>query len=179
MVKINTSDLGYSHTKTSVFIKIIIRICFLPITIEDDRRISFKLMSKKTLAFGIIYFGCYFIISFFSIYCLGSEMMTKISEQNKIETFSVFSSSISTVSLIFPLVLAKALDQEYFQNFYDDQLTFPKQGIKTIIAFFGFIIGSVLAVSGYIMHLDMPIQNGVKIASTTLLRNVFLLSETL
>ena len=170
MVKINTSELNFSPTKNSVFIKVLIKICFLPITIEgNERRISFKLLSKKSLAHVIIYYGFYSLISLSSMSVFDSELLTKISQQNKLETFSVFSVAISSLSLIFPLVLARGLDRIDFQRVWEENLSFPKHGAKTIISFIGIIIGAVAAMFGYLINVQFPVEDTAKIFSMSIL----------
>ena len=173
MEKLETSDRDSPVSKTSVFIRILIRTCFLPITIEEDgRRLIFRFLSWKTLAYVIIYGGCYSLISLLSLSVIDSEILTKISQENTIETSSVFSSSISCVSLLFPLILARGLDQVDLHQVWDGQLTFPRHGVKTIISYIWFILGALTALSDYLMHLGFPSQDILKLVSSSILRNL-------
>ena len=52
-------------------------------------------------------------------------------------------------SLIFPLILAKGLNNVSTKMVLNEQLPFPKHGIKSIISFFGTITGTVAAMMAF------------------------------
>ena len=111
MVKVNTLDFQSSPTKTSVFVKFLIKISFLPITLnEDQRRIRFQFASLKTLIYLIIYTGGFILLNLSSAFIIDSETLEKISARNKLETFSVFSGGVCSLAIIFPLILSRGLD---------------------------------------------------------------------
>ena len=53
------------QTKTSVFIKFLIRICFLPLNIDEETEtLSFKFLSLKSLLYVVLYIGPNILINF-------------------------------------------------------------------------------------------------------------------
>ena len=181
MVKINTAEfrkqLNSRPTKTSVFIKFLIKICFLPITLEEaEGVVRFKLLSKKTLAHVLIYWGLYLLMSIsLSVLSIG-KALSIIAEQNILETFSIAAGNISTVAFIFPLLLSRGLDNMDIRMVWNERLPFPKHGVKAIVSHFLVVIGYFAAFWGYLTPLNIPLETTEKITSTTLLSIKFLKS---
>ena len=120
-------------TKTSLFLKFLINICFLPITFkENDGTVRFKWMSRKTLVHIFIYGGGY-VFCCILVHLVDKDIMEKISEQNVIESLSISSGSITIVAIIFPLVLGAQFHQTDLKMLWAEQLSFPKQGLRGVV----------------------------------------------
>ena len=163
MVQINTSDFNSAPTKTSVFIKFLIKIAFLPLTLEENRRkIQFKFFSLKTLIYLTIYCGGFLLQNLFFLFILDKDTMEKISARNKLETFSVFSCTVCGLAIIFPLLLSRGLNNLNIQLVWDQDLPFPTHGWKTILFYFGAVSGGNAAILGYLLSLQLQSQAFVK-----------------
>ena len=172
MVKINTVESGKQlssrPTKTSFFIKFLIKICFLPITL-DDGMIRFKLVSKKTMAHVGIYWGLLLIImTIYSAYFMDDTVMSKILEQNGLEIFSIMSGLVANISVLFPILLAKGLNNMDLRLVWKERMPFPKYGVIVILAQFLIVIGFFGAFWGYLTPMDIPVDTFDKIASVGL-----------
>ena len=156
MVQINTSDFNSAPTKTSVFIKFLIKISFLPLTLEENgRKIKFKFISLKTLIYLTIYGGGFILLHIFSIFVFDRDIVEKIFARNKLETFSVFSSSLCSLAIIFPLILSRGLNKLNISLVWDQHLPFPTHGGKTILFYFGAVGGGNAALLGYLLSLEI------------------------
>ena len=173
MVKINTAEfrkqLNSRPTKTSVFIKFLIKICFLPINL-DEGVIRFKLLSKKTLVHVVIYWGLYLLITSLDMSILtDDDVMSKIAEQNKLDTFSLLSLWVTNISILFPLFLCRGLNNMEIRMVWTEGLPFPKHGVTTILSHFMVVIGFFGATWAYITSLGIPGDTRDKLASVALL----------
>ena len=106
MVKINTTEfrkqLSSRPTKTSVFMKFLTKISFFPITLDEaEGVIRFKLISKKTLAHVLIYWGLLLLIMSIMGAQMDVKVLSTIAEQNVFETFSIMAGNISYISIMF------------------------------------------------------------------------------
>ena len=88
------------QTKTSLFIKFLIRISFLPLTMDErTETLSFKLISVKTLFYVLLYIGPNVLI-----YCLlpTDTIQEFNANQTPLEAASGYLSLISGLCLLFP-----------------------------------------------------------------------------
>ena len=159
MVKINT-ELHSSPTKLSAFIRFLVKICFLPITIEEEeRKISFRWKSRKTCTYLVAYVLSYILFTMLiATILMNEEVLKKFSEKNIVENLSVFAGSSGGSGLIFPVILARGLDDISLKSVWDKNLSFPKHGVQTIISYFGMIIGSCVGYVGYILQFDLEMD---------------------
>ena len=170
MVTINTTDLNSAPTKTAVFIKFLIKISFLPFSLDDNRKkIRFKFLSRKTLIYLTIYCGGFILLQLFFKFTLDGDTTEKISARNKLETFSVFSPSVCCLAIMFPLILSNGLNNLNIQLVWDRNMPFPTHGGKTIISYFGTVGGSNAAILGYFLSLDLQYQAFLMFAIFSLL----------
>ena len=164
-----------SPTKTAAFVKFLIKICFLPIAFKkDEGKIRFKFMSRKSLVFFIIYFGSFVIMTISLKYIVGDDFFEIIKEKNILETLSVGSNSISGVAIIFPLLLARGLDNMDVGWVSSDLLPFPKHGRKTICSYFGSSFGSNIAMLGYLLQLGQPYEFTLRIVTYSIAVGLFI-----
>ena len=179
MVSINTDERNIfsSPTKTSVFIKFLIKVCFLPVKLEkNEQRVVFRLISKRSIAYIVIYMGLG-ILAFMSMYLfLGPDAFSKISGLNVLEMYSMFSNNIFYMAFIFPLLLAKSLSMINVKMVWNEQLPFPKHGVKTIISYFGSLAGTLTALLGFLLQMDLPPLSVAKVFSLVFTGNLFILS---
>ena len=175
MVKINTAEfrkqLNSRPTKTSVFIKFLVKICFLPITLDEaEGVIRFKLISKKTLTHVAIYGGLYLLItSIDASILMGEDILPKIAQQNKLDTFSLISLWVTNISIIFPLLLSIGLNKMDIRMVWNERLPFPKHGVTAIVSHFLAVMGFFAAAMGYVTALEIPVDTQDKLASVGLL----------
>ena len=158
MVKIDTSEMKrMTRTKTSVFIRFLIKVCFLPITLEEnDQRIGFKLISRRGLAYIVIYIIGLGLMAMLSLNLIVDEdTLSKMADENAVETYSIFFSNIFYISLIFPLLLAKGLNKTSVKIGWNEGLPFPKHGVKSIISYFCSTLGAVAAMVGFLLQFDV------------------------
>ena len=96
-------NVAIKQTKTSVFIKVLIKIGFLPISIDKlTDTITFKFLSLKTLVYIVMYIGPNILINvlwFWSPDAI-SQFNTK---QNLLEVASGWFTMISGLCLLLPL----------------------------------------------------------------------------
>ena len=179
MVSINTDkrNIFSSPTKTSVFIKFLIKVCFLPVKLEkNEQRVVFRLISKRSIAYIVIYMGLG-ILSFMAYgLILDPDAKSKISGENVVETYTMFSNNIFFVAFIFPLLLAKSLSMINIKMVWNEQLPFPKHGVKTIISYFRSVAGAQTALLGFLLQMDLPPLSVAKVFSLVLTGNLFILS---
>ena len=176
MVKINTVEfrkqLKSRQTKTSVFIKFLIKICFLPIT-SDDGVLRFRFLSKKTLAHVVIYWGLFLLLlSVYSSFIMDHTVLSKILEQNSLEIFSIMSGFVCNISILFPLLLSRGLNNMDIGMVWNDRMPFPKHGVSAIVTQFVVVAGFFGAFWGYISPLDIPADTQDKISSVSLFGNI-------
>ena len=178
MVSINTDkrNIFSSPTKTSVFIKFLIKVCFLPVRLEkNEQRVVFRLISKRSIAYVVIYMGLG-ILAFMSGYLiLDPDAFSKISNENVVETYAMFSNHILYMAFIFPLFLAKSLSMIKIKMVWNEQLPFPKHGVKTIISYFGSLAGTLTALLGFLLQMDLPPLSVVKVFVLTSTGKLFIL----
>ena len=174
MVKINTTEfrkqLSSRPTKTSVFMKFLTKISFFPITLDEaEGVIRFKLISKKTLAHVLIYWGLLLLIMSIMGAQMDVKVLSTIAEQNVFETFSIMAGNISYISIMFPLLLCSGLNNMDIRMVWKERLPFPKHGVKAIVTHFGTVIGYFAAFWGYLTPLDIPLETTERITSASLL----------
>ena len=166
MVTINNSGtrgMTPSPTKTSVFIRFLIKVCFLPITLdENEQRIGFRLISWRSLAYVTIYIGLGLLSVVPMNYILDEDSISNWRDGNVVETTTMSLNNILYISLIFPLLLAKGLNNINTKMVLNERLLFPKHGIKNIISFFGTIIGTVAAMIAFFWQFDGSLQDLAK-----------------
>ena len=164
-------------TKTSLFLKFLIKICFLPITFEEnDGTIRFKWISIKTLAHMFIYCGGFVFCCIF-VHFVDTDMIKRISQQNVIESLSISSGSITVVAIIFPLILGRQFNQTDMSMVWDEKLAFPKQGLRTIFSAVGQNIGTNVGIMGFFLQFDLSWKTLFKIQLILFLGN-FSFSKT-
>ena len=164
-------QVGRNSIKTSVFLKFIIKICFLPITLDENAgTIRFKWISKTTLFHLTMNCGLYVLCLIFGNY-LDKDSMKQISELNVIERLSMFSGNIFTVALIFPLILGRQLNNFDMKMVWDEKLTFPQQGLRTIFSFLGLNIGTHVGLMGILLQFGLNLQAIIKIQVFVFLGN--------
>ena len=161
-----------NHSKTSVFLKFLIKICFLPITFEEnERKIRFKWISRKTLSYVVIYCGGYVLFSF-GANIVDTEALRKISEMNVIETLTISAGgSIAMVAITFPLILGRQLNNIDINMIWDEQLPFPRHGLKTIFSSVGLNLGTNVGMFGMFLRFNYSLQSILKVQSVLLLGN--------
>ena len=125
---------------------------------ENCRKIKFKFVSLKTLIYLTIYGGGFILLHLFFIFGLNRDILEKIIARNKLETFSVFSSSVCSLAIIFPLILSSGLNNLNISLVWDQHLPFPAHGGKTILFYFGAVCGGNAAMLGYLLSLEIQSQ---------------------
>ena len=116
------------------------------------------------------------ILAFMSMYLfLGPDAFSKISGLNALETYSMFSNNIFYMAFIFPLLLAKSLSMINIKMVWNEQLPFPKHGDKTIISYFGAVAGTLAALLGFLLQMNVPLQTVVKVFVLTSTGKLFIL----
>ena len=174
-----TGKTTESPSKTSVFIKFLIKICVLPIEIEETgQKISFRFLSKSGLIYLVIYLGLGILMSSFHTYFMDDDLTTQLSQMNSVETYTMFATGILNVSLMFPLLLAKGLNDVNVEMIWDERLPFPKHGVKTIMSFFGSIAGISACSLGVLLQFDITLQSLLKIFIYLVSGNSHLFLET-
>ena len=120
-------QLKSKNSKTSVFLKFLIRICFLPITFdENEGKIRFKWISLKTLLHVVIYCVSY-VLCCFALNFVDKDIVRRIAELNVIEAMSISAGgTISVVAITFPLILGTQLNHMDIKMVWDEQLSFPR-----------------------------------------------------
>ena len=91
------------QTKTSTFIKVLIKICFLPISLDmPTESITFKLLSLKTLVYIVMYIGPNIFINV--LWFWSPDAVNQFNtKQNFIEVASGWFTMISSLCLLLPL----------------------------------------------------------------------------
>ena len=164
-----------SPTKTSIVIRFLIKVCFLPITLEENKqRIGFRLISWRSLAYVIIYIGLGTFLLFSPGLLLlllpaeGRKLMNSTTHEEKftqfragnvLEKFTPYFNQLTHISFIFPLILAKGLNNINTKIVWNERLPFPKHGIKSIISYFGSITGTLISMITFFLQYDVPPQN--------------------
>ena len=91
------------QTKTSVFINVLIKICFLPISLDKlTETITFKFLSVKTLVYIMMYIGPNILINILWFWSPNAINQFN-TNQNFIEVASGWFTMISGLCLILPL----------------------------------------------------------------------------
>ena len=91
------------QTKISIFLNILIKICFLPIRVDmRTETITFKLLSLKSLAYVMMYIGPNILINILWL-CSPDAVNQFNTEQSFIEVASGWFTMISGLCLLFPL----------------------------------------------------------------------------
>ena len=104
------------------------------------------------------------------------NVRSKIAEQNKLDTFSLIACWITNISIVFPLLLSRELNNMDVRLVWNERMPFPKHGVTAIVTHFLFVVGFFAAYLGYISPLDIPVDTQDKLSSAVLLCiNVFLL----
>ena len=165
-------ELKANPSRTSLFLKFLIKICFLPITFEENERvIRFKWISRKTLSYVVIYCGGY-VLGFFCANIVDTDALRKISEMNVIETLTISAGgSIAMVAITFPLILGRQLNNIDINMVWDEQLPFPRHGLKTIFSSVGLNLGTNIGMLGMFLRFNISLQSIVKVQSVLLLGN--------
>ena len=165
-------ELKANPSRTSLFLKFLIKICFLPITFnENERKIRFKWISRKTLSYVVIYGGGY-VVCAFCVNFVDTDTLRKISEMNVIETLTLTSQgSITIMAITFPLILGRQLNNIDINMVWDEQLPFPRHGLKTIFSSVGLNLGTNVGMFGMFLRFNYSLQSIVKVQSVLLLGN--------
>ena len=91
------------QTKTSVFINVLIKICFLPISVNKlTETITFKFLSVRTLVYIVMYIGPNILINILWFWSPNAINQFN-TNQNFIEVASGWFTMISGLCLILPL----------------------------------------------------------------------------
>ena len=87
-------------TKTSIFLKFLIKICFLPVTIDrETETLTFRFLSIKSFLYVLLYIGPSILINFLWSSNAVKEFNTK---QTALEVASGWLSLFSGLCLLFP-----------------------------------------------------------------------------
>ena len=172
MVTIDTTleENNSSPTKTSVLIKFLIKVCFLPISFnKNEERIAFRVISLRCLAYTAIYVGLGILSPLSMRFILNEDTLTKMKDgKNVVQKYTMLSNNIFCVSFIFPLLIAKGLDNINIKIVWNERLPFPKHGIKSIITYFVSVTGSQVALVAIFLQNDVPLQDLARCISVTL-----------
>ena len=91
------------QTKTSVFINVLIKICFLPISVNKlTETITFKFLSVRTLVYIVMYIGPNILINILWFWSPNAINQFN-TNQNFIEVASGWFTMISGLCLLLPL----------------------------------------------------------------------------
>ena len=182
MVKINTETEQFkkqflsSQSKMSVFIRFLVKISFLPVKMEENGKIRFKLISNRALIYLLFYCGLYILITLIStMFNFDQNFLKKIHQQNILETLSVSSIGVCGFSMMFPLLLARSLNNLDTRLVFHDRLPFPRHGLKILISYFCLLTGSFTAMVCYLIHFGM--ENVVRTALSTFPRQYYVFPQ--
>lgn len=128
-------------TKTSMFLNILVKTCFLPITLKNDQ-IVFKLFSMKSLIFTIYTFGLYF--GFMAINFMNIKIVFH-SNTSFVERMTTIVLSLSYIlAYSMPLSLSVAMSKMDRISLSWNTLLWPDKGIKILMVIFGSFTGATL-----------------------------------
>ena len=154
-------------TKTSLFIRFLLKICFIPLKTRDDVLV-FKFFSLKTLMFGILYVGSYFAFAFVS------EQHGDPPEFSDINNFSKIVANISlgvtTFFIAYPLSLAIGMNNLEKDFLLNKRYTWAKGGRNLMI-------GGIINIIGYFLNY-FDVHNLATIG-VVLLSNIFWITPCL
>ena len=176
-MRVNTVEMRKSSpppTKLSTFLKFLVKIRFLPVTIsEDEGKMRFRFMSRRTLEHIVLYLVSWTLwTTFYFIYLWDEAEVKKLQEAKTtsfIEKFCAHSSGGGGLTALFPLLLARGLDNVHLDAVWDHQISFPKHGLKTISCFLWILVGSCLGQLGYLLQFDLASNYIYKAVGLTLI----------
>ena len=112
--KIEPFYKGLKQTRTEVFMKILLKICYLPGILDKEKKtITFKFWSRPTVIHISIYLMLYLILHFINSYL--SFPVEKFKELVETHSFVEFASQVSFVlafeATFFPILIFKNFDE--------------------------------------------------------------------
>lgn len=142
--KASILDNGENRTWMSTFVLFLIRSCFLPLSINDEK-IIFKVFSWKTFVHCFIYFGylilAYIIISIFTSIDYNPDNYFPKGGSYAIN-FSLTVMGCSTMmSVIMPLIISHGLTTLTSDLILRKDLKVPPNGYKNILGIIHWIKG--------------------------------------
>ena len=127
-----TSENGFifRSTRTSSFIKFLVKICFIPVTVTKEK-IIFKIFHWRTLTYLILLIG---YVSFFYFTSKCFNIFNNFHFNNGTEMISVIVVGILALILrIIPLILSFGLQKMNPTRFQNKTHRKPKQTTKIIV----------------------------------------------
>ena len=120
-------------TWTAIFIKLLVKTCFLPISIKEEK-IVFKIFSVKTFFHLFVSFS-YFIIGYILLLMFASTGFYKIlAGAGSYELVSLVLMSMSMLTGLFiPILLSSGLTSLSPETILRNDLRFPKKAYRIII----------------------------------------------
>ena len=145
---------------TSKFMHMLMKVGFLPLTVDErEDKVKFKLWSKSTM-FHILILSMYFgVIFLYATMFSAANLFDKIRTQlTTIETTSLWGSCLSHLSITFPIIIAKGLSSASTPAslLLNPTLKFPKHAKSTIVATGVSVLGGVLFVTAFLIKTSVP-----------------------
>ena len=105
---------GQSQTKIELFMRLLLKICYLPgILDKENRTISFKLWSRPTITHVIIYwilYLCFYNINVFMVVSI--DLMEKVmAVQSFVEFVSLATVWLTIFAIFMPILIFRKIEQ--------------------------------------------------------------------
>ena len=142
-----------SRTRTSLFIRLVIKSCLLPVSLNFEKNIvRYNFWSKLTMIHLLLFYAPNIAALFLYWYgCQQSGILSHFMENASFaEKFSSFGTCLIFFALYLILPLAKRLNSLPAHLVVRDQLKFPKYGFWNIFGFLSMTTGCVLFNTGLI-----------------------------
>ena len=132
-------------SKSHSFVKFAIKIRLLPIEDGHMNKVTFKLMSWKTIVHLVLYYGLMsMILTFQFLYAYFNKFPLNKPAENPIGKLAGYSASIITFSVGFPIVIAKGLNGFPKEIILNNNSKWPGGIGKIILGFFLRLTGTIL-----------------------------------
>ena len=151
-----------SRTMTSLLIRMMIKSCLLPLSLNFEKNIvRFNFWSKSTMIHLLLFYAPKIAAVFFYWYgCQQSGILSHFMENTSFaEKFSSFGVCLIFAALYLILPLAKRLNSLPSHLMVWDQLKFPKYGLLNIFGFLSMTTGCVLFHTGLYGEHSTEAQN--------------------
>ena len=149
-------------SKSYSFMRFCIRLRLLPIEDGHINEVRFKLLSWRAVAHIVLYHGLMIVFFLFqSLYAYFNNFSLSKPSASPMGKIAAYSSSIITISVVFPIVIAKGLNGFPQEIILNNNSKWPRGIGKIIMGFFLRFTGS--AVWGFSFYLALHTEKKHKL----------------
>ena len=132
-------------SKSYYFVRFLIKTCLLPIQDDQMTEVTFKMLSCRALLHMFLYYGLIIgLFSFQSLFAYFSNFQLNKTAQNPMGKIAAYSASIVSLSLLYPIVIAKGLHGFPKEILLNNNSKWPRGIWKIILGFFLRFAGSTV-----------------------------------